>query len=438
MKTVFLFLSFLLLSVSATNAQWNQYQTGVPYSLFAVDFYKANIYVNAVDSLGLAVGEGGTVLRTTDAGEEWTRVYTYNTIWLNDIKWATPTVAYAAGMGGVIIKTVNAGVNWTMSRPYDTPMHTIRGIAVDPSDPLKVTCVGYAGTYITTVNGGSTWNHVHRTDLPWTMHSIDFSPTFVTDGRGIIAGTDGLVWNTTDGGITWVSRNSRRYDYLNDVVFISPINALICGNNGTVILTANWGRTWDSLPSKFTSEHLRSIDFRWGPDNNRNATVCGDNGTIFTSNNWGNPGSWTDVSPGSETRHFYGVCLNGPTIGTVVGEVGTGVGYEEGVMYKTYTNGMVGVSQTGTTVPQKYLLNQNFPNPFNPTTKISFAMARSGPVMLTVFDMTGKEVATLVNTTLSAGNFEYEFDGSKLSSGVYFYRIITNDFVDTKKMSLLK
>jgi hypothetical protein len=230
-------------------------------------------------------------------------------------------------------------------------------------------------------------------------------------------------------------RNSGVYDYLNDVIFFTDVAAWIVGNNGRMLYTTNWGRTWTVQPSP-TTQHLRSIDINFGAAPAQyNVTTCGDNGTIYTSTAGG--GSWVNNSPVGETRHFYGVCLNGPHKGTVVGEIGTGVG-NTGMMYNIFDNGTVGIGQIGTTVPQKFSLNQNFPNPFNPTTKISFAMAKAGPVMLTVFDMTGKEVATLVNTTLSAGNFEYTFDGSKLSSGVYFYRIITNDFVDTKKMSLLK
>jgi len=432
MKTVLLFTGLLLIIVSPMNAQWNSYNTGVPYSLFSVDFWDNDNHTGYNELLGLAVGQGGTVLRTTDAGEEWTLVYQNINIWLNDVKWATDKIAYAAGMGGVIIKTTNEGVSWSVIRPYDTPMHTFRGIAVSQGyDPNKVTFVGYAGTYFETTDGGLTFTQ--RTDIPWTMHSIDFAFNFNGNGRGIISGTDGLLWNTTNWGVNWVSRNSGRYDYLNDVIFTSSDAALICGNNGTMLRSDNWGRTWSVL-SSFTSQHLRSIDINFG-GSNYNVTVCGDNGTIYTSINGG--GTWTNSSPFGETRHFYGVCLNGIHKGTVVGEVGTGAG-NVGMMYNSNTNGMVGIVQSGTTVPQKFSLNQNFPNPFNPTTKISFAMARSGPVMLTVFDMTGKEVATLVNTTLSAGNFEYTFDGSKLSSGVYFYRIITNDFVDTKKMSLLK
>ncbi len=430
MKTVFLFLGFLLLIVTNTNAQWSQYPTGVPYSLFAVDFFEGD------PNIGVAVGQGGTVLRTTDAGVEWTLVSNnlppFNpNVWLNDVKFIDANYIYAAGMGGVIIKSSDKGITWVSVRSYDNPEHTIRGIGWDPTGGGTVHFVGYAGTYFTYTGAGVL---SERTDIQWTMHSIAFAPDVAANGRGIISGTDGLVWNTVNHGVNWASRSSARFEYLNDVVFIDDTEAWIVGNNNVILVTHDWGETWTLNSTVLANQHLRSIDKNFtGPK--YNITICGDIGRIYTTTDWGV--TWINGSPSGETRHFYGVCLNGTSFGTAVGEVGSWAG-GTGMMYNIFDNGTVGVSQTGTTVPQKYSLNQNFPNPFNPTTKISFALAKSGPVMLTVFDLTGKEVAALVNTTLSAGNFEYEFDGSKLSSGVYFYRIITNDFVDTKKMSLLK
>ena len=89
-------------------------------------------------------------------------------------------------------------------------------------------------------------------------------------------------------------------------------------------------------------------------------------------------------------------------------------------------------------IAEKYSLGQNYPNPFNPTTKISFSIPKSEFVTVKVFDMTGKEVAQLVNNEMKAGAYEYQFDGSKLSSGIYFYQIITPNFTETKKMTLVK
>ncbi|MBS1552348.1 MAG: T9SS type A sorting domain-containing protein [Bacteroidetes bacterium] len=96
------------------------------------------------------------------------------------------------------------------------------------------------------------------------------------------------------------------------------------------------------------------------------------------------------------------------------------------------------VSQSGTQTPNVYALSQNYPNPFNPVTKIDFSIPKSGLVTLKVFDILGKEIATLVNEKLSAGKYETDFNASKLSSGTYYYRIETGDYVETKKMLLIK
>lgn len=85
-----------------------------------------------------------------------------------------------------------------------------------------------------------------------------------------------------------------------------------------------------------------------------------------------------------------------------------------------------------------YKLSQNYPNPFNPTTKINFDLKNSAFASLKVFDITGREVRTLVNEKLSAGSYSYDFNASELPSGVYFYQLKTDGFIETKKMILLK
>ncbi|HMS34002.1 MAG TPA: T9SS type A sorting domain-containing protein [Ignavibacteria bacterium] len=95
-------------------------------------------------------------------------------------------------------------------------------------------------------------------------------------------------------------------------------------------------------------------------------------------------------------------------------------------------------SNASLTIPDNYNLSQNYPNPFNPSTKINYTIPKSGLVTLKVYDLLGKEVASLVNEVVNAGSHEVSFNASNLSSGTYFYRIKVGDFVETKKMSLLK
>ena len=89
-------------------------------------------------------------------------------------------------------------------------------------------------------------------------------------------------------------------------------------------------------------------------------------------------------------------------------------------------------------IPEDYVLSQNYPNPFNPTTTIDFKVPVNGLVILKVYDVTGKEVKTLVNEVVNAGVYTVDFNASDLSSGVYFYKIVAGDFMNVKKMVLLK
>ena len=98
----------------------------------------------------------------------------------------------------------------------------------------------------------------------------------------------------------------------------------------------------------------------------------------------------------------------------------------------------VGIQNIGTTVSKDFVLHQNYPNPFNPETKIRFEVVAAKNINITVFDVLGKEVASLVNKKFTPGTYEVSFDASKLSSGIYFYKLITDDFVDTKKMMLIR
>lgn len=88
--------------------------------------------------------------------------------------------------------------------------------------------------------------------------------------------------------------------------------------------------------------------------------------------------------------------------------------------------------------PDKFELAQNYPNPFNPTTKISYSVPKSGMVTMKIFDLTGREIASLVNGIKTAGVYTVDFNGVNLASGVYFYRMEAVDFIDTKRMVLIK
>jgi len=143
-------------------------------------------------------------------------------------------------------------------------------------------------------------------------------------------------------------------------------------------------------------------------------------------------------SPVSNTT-WYGVHLTSPLTGVIVGGAGK-------ILYTTTGGDPIGIEPISNEVPEKFSLSQNYPNPFNPTTNFEFNIpllrgvseGRGVFVNLTIFDAMGRAVETLQNGTLAAGTYKAEWDASNYPSGVYFYRLKSGNFSETKKMILIK
>jgi hypothetical protein len=196
------------------------------------------------------------------------------------------------------------------------------------------------------------------------------------------------------------------------------------GNSGTILKTTNAGNVWRLADTNhLTYNTLFKVSY---PAANR-ITCVGGAGTILTSTDGG--ATWTQQVSGT-TAILYGVYFSDANHGCAVGE--------GGVILTTTDGGAVFVNQIGTEIPDKYSLGQNYPNPFNPATKIKFNIKETGFVTLKVYDILGKEISSLVNQKMQPGEYETSFDGSSLKSGVYFYKLQTGSFTETKKMLLVK
>jgi hypothetical protein len=107
--------------------------------------------------------------------------------------------------------------------------------------------------------------------------------------------------------------------------------------------------------------------------------------------------------------------------------------------FKIDTGQTTGIKDTNAgVIPKQFALHQNYPNPFNPSTTIQYQIPKANHVTLNVFDVLGREVATLVNEQKPAGTYTVQFEGSGLTSGVYFYRLQSGTYSDTKKLVLLR
>ncbi len=165
-------------------------------------------------------------------------------------------------------------------------------------------------------------------------------------------------------------------------------------------------------------------------------------GVLFRTINGGN--NWLFQLPDTSihvVEYYFGKFINN--------RFGWAYHYTQGGIHTSNggdTLWYTGLQQVSSEIPEQYKLYQNYPNPFNPRTIISYELSRgvgTGQVMsyvvLSIYDITGKKVIDLVNQKQSAGSYQVDFSGNGLSSGVYFYRLVTDgDVIDTKKMILLK
>ncbi len=129
-------------------------------------------------------------------------------------------------------------------------------------------------------------------------------------------------------------------------------------------------------------------------------------------------------------------CFINSTIAFIAGENGI-------ILENTSTINPIGIDPLNNNIPNNFSLLQNYPNPFNPSTKIKFDIpvnvkSQMANVKLIIYDVLGREIATLVNEQLKPGSYKAEWDGSNFASGIYFYSLQTEQFAQTKKMLLIK
>ena len=195
------------------------------------------------------------------------------------------------------------------------------------------------------------------------------------------------------------------------------------GEGGTILKTTDGGIDWNSQISGAT-ERLLSVHFT----NNNTGWIVGWSGTILKTTDGGT--NWNFQTSGSTSR-LYSVHFTDQNTGWAVGGRGT--------ILKTTNGGVTSVEDENSfNQPKDFLLSQNYPNPFNPTTIIKYQIPEISFVTIKIYDVLGNEIASVVNEEKSEGSYEVEFDGKKLTSGIYFYRLQADTYVETRKMVLIK
>ena len=244
---------------------------------------------------------------------------------------------------------------------------------------------------------------------------------FINYNTGWAVGGAGTILKTTNAGNNWVPQSSGTTEGLNSVYFTDSNTGWAVGGNGTILKTTNGGINWISQSSG-TMEALNSV---YLTDSNT-GWVVGGVGTIIKTTNGGI--NWFQQTSGT-TTDLNSVHFTDSNTGWAGGEGGT-------ILHTT--NGGVTFIDNEPTQPTDFILSQNYPNPFNPSTVISYQLPVSSDVTINVYDILGNEIATLVDEYKPAGRYEAEFNASSLPSGVYFYQLKTSEFVQTRKMILMK
>jgi hypothetical protein len=241
----------------------------------------------------------------------------------------------------------------------------------------------------------------------------------------IFAGTgSGGLFRSTDDGANWTVVN-------NGIIGVqirgigSNGNNLFCGVGGAgVYLSTDNGNNWNVINNGFNPSENVSSFIPYGSA--EIVTTWG--GVYYTLDNGAN---WTSATANLTNTSYaaFSSVLTGTDI-----YVGSG----PGVWKRPISEIIIGINKISSEIPEAYNLNQNYPNPFNPTTNIKYQIPRAGYVTLKVFDILGKEIKTLVNEKQTPGVYEVTFDGSNLTSGIYFYKLTADDFSEVKKMTLIK
>jgi hypothetical protein len=364
----------------------------------------------------------GYVWRTTNSGTNWEPAITSNfpDVGIDALIVTRDGVLYAGLNGEGVFKSTDNGTTWT---DLNTTFAYVGAFAAN-STTLIAGSVGFGQGMFRTTNAGTTWVPANS-GAPMSNISA-----MCTVGETIFAGLSGTgIYKTTDGGITWVLSNAGVTNIF--------INALL--NAGSSIFAATYGGLFRSTDGgsnwALANDGIPAND--WG------ISLAINGSTLYTGTrshgvfrSTDNGDSWTSLNDGLPTKLDSTLYSPISSLHATNGSLFAGIDLLGVWKYPLTTTE---ISETHGSMPSDApYLYQNYPNPFNPTTKISYVLNQTSLVTLTVFDILGREVETLVKGVKPAGNNEATFSATELASGIYFYRLQAEGFVQTRKLVVQK
>jgi photosystem II stability/assembly factor-like uncharacterized protein len=395
-----------------------------------------NLCMHPKDRNSAFVVYGNKVYVSRDRSETWTQISTITTGTRAHSFYVSPvdTNIWLAAMESspdLIARSTNYGANWSSIIAYDFSTYG-QPLEMDQNNPSTFYFApsngSGIGVYKSTDNGAT-----FALTAPYNNSNINQPCDLIVmwDSSNVLyMGDDGAdIFKSTNYGVSWTQvkpGSSSEVPSMCNSVFDRSICYATTWSSSQVYKTTNFGEAWN-----VTSNNSGS---GWGSD------LCREDPTLVLTGNYGSQAYLT--TNGGTTFFNVNTGLSGAGAGIMVPDRGymlnmqTGSLYKLKILYSVITN--VSENTVSNTVPSDYELSQNYPNPFNPTTNIKFSLPEAGNISLKVYDRLGKEVNVLSEGFRAAGTYEINFDASSLTSGVYFYKLVSNNIAMTKKMMLVK
>ena len=436
------FLIIIFVNISALGAEWVDTHNEPDNNLYSLHFID--------DSIGWAIGEVGTILKSIDGGESWLSQSSGTEENLFSVCFADSNIGVAVGNNGTLVNTLDGGLNWNLHDQLGQELTFIEDVHFINSN------VGWSvGNSIydddgeilqpllwKTENSGVDWQEVYVSNEDIFLRNCHF----VDENIGWLAGSrltepntenySGIILKTENGGDTWsnVECDSTISDF-SELHFIDENMGWMIGNryNGYsyeqfIYKTVNGGENWTqlSLPESSTILTFHFVDQSRG--------IFTGSGSIWYTSDGGV--TWSEEFYGS-SYGLWSVQLSQSGSAWVVGWYTASMNERNGAVLVRYENTSTEDSRL-TYIPANSELVQNFPNPFNPSTHIKFVVAEASHVSLEIFDLLGRPISRLIDEKMSTGSYEAQFESGDLSSGIYFYRIQMGDYISTRKMVISK
>jgi len=377
------------------------------------------------NNTGWAIGNNGTILNTVDGGDNWLQQNSGTKNKLRAVHFINKNLGWVVGNESMLY-TEDGGLNWSkFFQGYIKDIYCLYFIDEDNG-----WVCGSDSIILKTTSGGGNWEVI-----PSMVGKFD-KIFFFNNRMGFLHSKDdaGYIYMTEDGGHTLINKSRSRKSF-KSFFFLEPNLGWACGGligetnkvSGWLDISTDVAGSWvshfeeglmhsifffDSLHGIALSQRNRGIVFRKTYD-------------VFLKTVDGGK-TWDSSEPGGNAFHFID-----QNTGWIVGYLGK--------IYKTTTGGgLINNSAEETIKVNEFGLSQNYPNPFNPKTTINYELPISGFVELSIYNLIGEKIATLISEKQSPGYHQVEWNAVDFAGGVYFYQIKAGEFHDIKKMILIR